>query len=130
MSLPLRVVVPYCYEGSVPYITPMNTSAWRRHWSVAHRERVRWQHWISWAFPTHTRPQAPLVRARVTVTRVSSSRRHPDPDNLAFASKPCLDALVSLRILADDGPEIERVWKWEQGPRRKPETRIRVEELE
>lgn len=119
----------YRWEASVPYVAPLNTSAWRRHWSSAHRERQRWQQLMAFAFPSFARPTAPLARARVTITRVSSSSRHPDPENLAYATKPTLDALVSLRILADDGPEIERVWRWERGPRGTRETRIFVEEL-
>lgn len=119
----------YRWEGSVRYVAPMNTSAWRRHWSAAMRERDQWQRLVAFAFPSFARPAAPLPRARVTITRVSSAPRHPDPDNLAYASKPILDALVSLRILADDGPEIERVWRWEKGPRGVRETRIFVEEL-
>ncbi len=129
MSLPLRALNFYRWEATVPYCAPMNTSAWRRHWSHANRERKQWQQLLAFAFPSFARPSSPLTYARVTVTRVSCASKHPDPDNLAYSSKPILDALVSLRILADDGPEIERVWRWERGPRRKPLTRIFVEEL-
>jgi hypothetical protein len=76
------------------------------------------------------RPEQPLKYARVTVTRVTAASRHPDPDNLAFCSKGLVDALVSIGILEDDGPEVERVWRWIRGPRRKPETRILIESVD
>lgn len=130
VTLPLRVVVPYRYEATIPFVAPMNTSAWRRHWSAAKRERDAWQVAMAFAFPTFARPRQPLARARVTITRITCAAKHPDPDNLAYASKPILDALVSIRVIADDGPEVERVWRWERGTKRgRKFTRVVVEEV-
>jgi Holliday junction resolvase RusA-like endonuclease len=108
----------------------MNTSATRRHWSFAHKQRRQWETWIVFGFKPGNKPREPLKFARVTVTRVTAASKYPDIDNLHYACKPIFDALVSRGILADDGPEVERVIRWERGKRRKPETRIKIEEIE
>jgi hypothetical protein len=86
------------------------------------------------------RPDEPLRRARVTLTRRSSVE--PDYDNLVASFKPVVDALTRSRknrngrwiiradVLADDTPKIlDREYRWEHAPSRHGSIRVEVEEL-
>ena len=124
----------YAFTFTIPRLPPMNTAATRRHWSHGHREAKLWREEVILITRGH-RPPAPLQRARITLTRRSSTR--PDPDNLQTAFKPVVDALTRTRrnvpradvLWDDDSAHLDRVYLWEYAPPRKGGIRVRVEEV-
>lgn len=114
----------YVLSFSVSFLPSLNTSATRRHWSVAHREVKRWRKIVA----AHAFRYYPLQRARVTMVRLSSVE--PDHENLTMSFKPVLDALVHCGVLVDDGPaHVERVYRWEKVARGRGCVGVKVEEI-
>lgn len=110
---------------------PSCNSAAAPHWRTRHIERVKWKSKVCGAVlqALGRWPSKPLERARVELTRCSSSR--PDADNLASSFKFVLDGLVLARVIADDKPSVigQPVFAWEKTSPRKGCVRIKVEEL-
>jgi len=103
----------------------MNTSATRRHWSVAHREVKRWRAIVATYRP---KPSQPLLYARVTCVRMST--REPDYENLTMSFKAAVDSLVHCGIVVDDSPaHMERIYRWAKARPRCGRVAIRVEEI-
>jgi Holliday junction resolvase RusA-like endonuclease len=73
----------------------------RQHWTRDYRLKKRWATLVQWAkFELPRRPQAPLERARVLVTRYSPGSM--DIDNLYGSVKHLLDALIVNGFIVDD----------------------------
>ena len=116
---------PYFLWIEVGYLPPMNTSATRRHWSVAHREVKRWRAIVATYRP---KPSQPLLYARVTCVRMST--REPDYENLTMSFKAAVDSLVHCGIVVDDSPaHMERIYRWAKARPRCGRVAIRVEEI-
>ena len=62
-------------------------------------------------------PAAPLARARVEITRCSTTE--PDYDGLVAGGKFLLDGLVRAGVLEDDNPRVvgQPVYRWERAKR-------------
>lgn len=75
-------------------------------------------------------PKAPLLKAKITCTRVSSQPM--DSDNLVSGFKPIIDGLVDAKVLVND--RFENIgmpdYRWEKGRKAKGCVKIEVEELE
>ena len=66
------------------------------------RQKKEWKN-IVWMLTAGKRPDAPLKRARLTLTRHSTTR--PDPDGLTSSFKHIIDGLVIAKILENDKHE-------------------------
>jgi len=120
MSMSLELLVPR------RLLSPNATRGF--HWSVRAREAIAWEHAIAGTWPAEAAswilaPREPKElfrrgrrlylrrekeRRTVSIVRRVPSRRNfiLDDDNLTFAAKPVLDALVRLGLLTDDS----RIW--------------------
>lgn len=74
-------------------------------------------------------PDKPLGKAKLTLTRHSSQQ--PDYDGLAHSFKRVIDAMVKVRILEDDNPDIigHPEYKWSKIKPRAGCIEIEVEEI-
>lgn len=106
---------------------PLNV-ALRKHYKARHNDKLRWYNYIQ--AETHgKRPQKPLTRALITITRYSS--RTLDFDGLAGSLKPVVDALKISNIIIDDSWKVTGPWVLDQKfkPRAEGERlEIRVDE--
>lgn len=111
----------------IPGLPPLN-SADGLSWSGRRQLRQKWVGHVRNAVLEAGRPAEPMTKARVTITRFSSSE--PDSDNLYFGAKFLLDGLVAARVIADDKPSVigMPVCAWEYAPRGQGRVRIVVEE--
>jgi Holliday junction resolvase RusA-like endonuclease len=100
-----------------------------KHWAVRNREKVWWRNQIAWWVVSKGKPEKPLQRASVTLTRCST--QEPDTGNLAASFKAIEDALVHAGVLEDDCPRVCRpVYAWERAKRGQGGVRIVVESTE
>ena len=110
---------------------PKTTNAKRGfgHWAQYYRESVKWKKSLIPYF-TSMKPSKPLKKARLTLTRYSSSQ--PDYDGLVSSFKHVIDALVDAGILENDKPQnIGRsTYTWEKAEKNKGYIRVLVEEIE
>lgn len=99
-------------------------------WKASHYAKKRWQERvINHVVLMRLKPESPLLRAAISLTRFSTHR--PDQDNLAGSFKPVLDGLVKAGVIADDSNEIIDVkWNWEKTKRMQSRIRIIVESEE
>lgn len=105
-----------------------NTQLKRRHWGHNKRDKDRWIEDVGWAVLAKGKPGKPLERARVVMTRHSSSAI--DSDGLAASFKGARDGLVRAGVLRDDGPECATFeYRWQRAPRGKGFVTIEVEEV-
>jgi hypothetical protein len=119
---------PYVLEFEIKGLTKMSNSLLRGHWKVKHAHAQMWKRAV-WRESWHLRPPQPLLKAKLTLTRVSSAE--PDFDGLVSSFKPIIDGLVEHGILENDKsanigqPE----YKWEKGKRQYGRMRVRVEAI-
>lgn len=71
----------------------------RTHWAVKANEAKKWRKEVAYTV-IGEKPPAPLTRARLTLTRHSSSC--PDYDGLVSSFKGCIDGLKDGKIITDD----------------------------
>lgn len=109
---------------------PKTTNAYKRqHWTHKWEESKKWKALV--AFETHgRRPAIPLFRAKLTLTRSSSSS--PDSDGLVSSFKHVIDGLVYAKIISNDKYENIGMpeYKWEKSKRGKGKIKVKVEETE
>lgn len=105
------------------------TNAGSRNWRAAHSHAKAWKRSV-WAAVWPLRPPEPLKKARLTLTRHSSSR--PDTDGLVSGFKHIIDGLVEARVLEDDSFEHIGMpdYRWEKAKSGQGHVSIKVEELE
>jgi Holliday junction resolvase RusA-like endonuclease len=97
----------------IDYLPPMNTAHTRAHWGVAHREVKKWRRLVFVTFPKKHKPDIPLQKCNIIITRMSS--RQPDYDNMVMAAKPIYDALKKNEIIQDDAPQnVKREYLWKK----------------
>jgi hypothetical protein len=100
-----------------------------KHWAVRNREKVWWRNQIAWWVVSKGKPEKPLQRASVTLTRCST--QEPDRDNLFASMKHILDSLVHAQVIENDKPScIDLVCRWERAKRGQGGVRIVVEAME
>jgi Holliday junction resolvase RusA-like endonuclease len=97
-------------------------------WQAAARERKKWRTAVCMV-ARFRRPEKPLNKARLILTRFSSVK--PDYDNLAISFKSAVDGLTDAGIISDDKDSVvlERQYLWERAGPRKGRIRIEVQEL-
>jgi Holliday junction resolvase RusA-like endonuclease len=98
------------------------------HWRTRHTHTKKWERLV-WAHVWPRKPERPLERAKVTLTR--HSVRKMDADNCRLSFKPIMDALVKYGVLLDDTVAVvgEPVVIQEKAPLRQKSVRVRVEEI-
>lgn len=116
---------------TIPGLPPMNTSDRVSPW--AHRKlKKNWESHVCVAVleALGRWPEAPFQRARVTITRCSTSE--PDFDNLVQGGKFLLDGLKVAGVIVDDSPDVigRPDYHWESAPPGKGCVRIRVESID
>ena len=107
---------------------PKTANGSHGHWRTAAAERKKWRSAVS-SSAFYFRPPAPLARARITLTRLSSSK--PDFDNLVISFKPIVDGLKDAKIILDDSDSVvlERCYLWEKAKPKSGGVRVFVEEI-
>lgn len=112
---------------------PDTLNARKTHWAAKMLQARKWKENVVNAIilGKHPRPESPLQRAKLVLTRYSSASRPPDFDNLVGSFKNCLDGLKEAGILIDDNPLIigQPEYKWEQTNPKKGHITIVVEEV-
>lgn len=108
---------------------PKTTNAFARgsFWAFK-KEKDKWLSAIRCATALR-KPQTPLEKAKLTLTRKSSKR--PDNDGLVSSFKYVIDALVNCGILVDDTPDVIGFpdYRWSQAPMKKGMIHVIVEEV-
>ena len=109
-------------------LPPMNTAD-GMHWRKRNKLKIDWEARVYYAV-IHDRPENPLPKARVSVTRCST--REPDFENLAQGGKFLLDGLVKAGVIADDKPSVigQPEYLWIKAKPKHGSVRITVEEVE
>ena len=109
-------------------ILPRINSADNVHWRVKAKERDTIDMLVR-GRTLRKRPKKPLAKARVRLTRFSSSE--PDTDNLAHSWKFVLDALRACEIIFDDRPSVigSPEFVWEKAAPKHGKIRIQVWEI-
>jgi hypothetical protein len=118
----------YVLEFELVGLPKMANQLLRGHWIVKHRHAAKWK--LAVARATHgKRPSEPLAKARLTLTRVSSSE--PDTDGLISGFKNVVDGLVECGVLVNDKPSNIGVpdYRWEKGRPGHGKIRVKVEEI-
>jgi Holliday junction resolvase RusA-like endonuclease len=105
-------------------INAQQSMHWRRK-----GEYVRAWHRSVWLAVGARKPKAPLERARLTLTRYSSSE--PDYDGLVSSFKPVIDGLIRCGVLKDDKySNIGRSeYRWQKAPAKQGKIQVIVEEV-
>lgn len=96
------------------------------HWSQVAKERKKWRTAIC-LIAKSQRPSTPLAKAKLTLTRCSTSK--PDHDNLAASFKGVVDGLVDADVILDDNDDVvvERHYLHEKAPRNRGYIKVKVE---
>ncbi len=126
--LPAIQQSPYELEFEIEGL-PKTTNAMRRaHWSVHSRHANMWQLRVANAVQK-LRPNEPLSKAKLTLTRCSSNE--PDFDGLVSSFKNCIDSLVNCGVLVND--KVSNIgqpeYKWEYAKKGRGKIRIKVLEV-
>lgn len=108
---------------------PKTTNGSHGHWRAAASERKLWRNAVKLR-ASSKRPNSPLLKARLYLTRFSSGKT--DYDNLVISFKSCVDGLKDARVISDDKDSvvIERHYLTEFASPKKGKVRIVVEEIE
>lgn len=117
----------YVLEFELPGLPPMTNKTHGCSWQALYKKRKEWKEQVG-MIARLRRPEKPLERARVTLTRFSTSR--PDFDGLTSGFKPILDALKGI-VIVDDAPECvgQPTYLWEKARPNYGKIRVRVEEI-
>jgi hypothetical protein len=102
----------------------------RMHWRHQRRDAQLWQREIWFALvQTHSRPEAPYPRAKVSICRQSHGEL--DPDSLTGCVKHIIDALRYAQVLVDDTPAhlVLTVTQWRCPRKVAPQTLIEIQPL-
>lgn len=120
--------VSYQLEFTISGLPKTGNQLLRGHWSVKHGHAKMWKMRVYKAC-WHLRPEKPLKRAKLTLTRVSSVET--DFDNRVSSFKPIIDGLVQAKVLAGDKQENigQPSYVWERGKPGEGCVRVRVEEV-
>lgn len=107
---------------------PKTTNGAHGHWRAAAAERKKWRDAVT-LVAKFRRPPKPLSKARLELTRFSSSKA--DFDNLVISFKSCVDGLKDAGVISDDKDAVivDRKYLWEKAPKGKGRVRIVVEEV-
>lgn len=117
------------FDITIEHLPQLPNALLGAHWRIRSRHATLWRKRIREALlPIRSElPKRPLRKANLICIRRSS--RCPDYDGLVGSFKAPIDALVKLRVLEDDAPEIIGKPKclWDQASPRQGSITIRVE---
>lgn len=121
MSYLLKIEIP----GLPKTPNDLSGGGWRR----GYKNSKEWKA-LAWSRAWPYRPPQPLKKAKLTLTRCSSSKSL-DFDNLAGSFKPVIDGLVRANIIVGDSPDIigRPEYRLEPAPKGKGKIKIVVEEI-
>ena len=99
------------------------------HWRTRAKSKKLWEEMVLEAV-LFERPERPLARARLTLTRCSSTA--PDADNLCASFKPIVDGLTKAGIIEDDNMAVIGFpdYQWQKAKRGEGKVIITVEEVD
>jgi Holliday junction resolvase RusA-like endonuclease len=121
-------VSKYVLEFELAGLPKMPNQLLGSHWRTRSSHASKWKIRV-FAEVYGKRPEAPLSKAKVILTRLSSVE--PDHDGLQGSFKPILDGLVKAGVLEDDKPSVigrpETIW--EKAKPKQGKIRVRVEEV-
>jgi len=103
-----------------------------RRWQFRWAHQKKWRDLIVALVRPEDKPEEPLTKATLTLTRCSSTAREPDHDNMMASYKGLIDGLWRSGIIADDNPGVigTPIIKWVKCKRALKKTIIEVEELD
>lgn len=98
-----------------------------KHWRLVSAERKKWRNAVC-MIAKFRRPEKPLEKAKLTLTRYSS--REMDYDNRVFSFKSCIDGLKDAGVILDDKDSVivSREYPWIKCAQKDACIRIVVEE--
>lgn len=99
----------------------------RAHWAVKIKEANHWKKLV-WLSVCSQKPKEPLNKAKLTLTRCSSSE--PDFDGLVSSFKHVLDGLKESKIIIDDKPSVigSPTYLWMKVSPKAGRIKVKVEE--
>lgn len=120
--------VPYRLEFEINGLPRMTNSRKSSHWRVIQREADDWKMRVI-LYAKSARPKVPLARAKLTLTRCSSTS--PDSDGLVSGFKRVIDGLVLAGVLENDRYENIGMptYLWRKVPAGMGMIRVVVEEV-
>lgn len=116
----------YRLEITIPGLPKMANQQLRGSWRAKHGHAVLWKRKV-WKYVWHLRPETPLEKAKITITRGSSMEA--DFDGLVSGGKHLIDGLVEAAVIINDKPSCigQPCYHWERAARGKGFVRILVE---
>lgn len=109
----------------LPKRTNNNHASWRGRAAEARK----WKRAVIAHVDARNKPKTPLKKAKLTLTRYSSSE--PDFDGLVSGFKHCVDGLIEAGVIENDKMSNVGIptYQWERVARNSGHVRIKVEEL-
>lgn len=116
-------------DFEIPLLPKTTNAQTSMHWSAKQKYVKSWHDLVGYA-TVGKRPRTPLIRAKLTLTRFSSSE--PDFDGLVSSFKHVIDALIVCGVLANDKVSNigQSIYLWEKAPRKNGKIRVTVESIE
>lgn len=116
----------YLLEFELEGLPRTTNSLVRSQWRARHNHAVMWKQAVftkCW----HLRPDEPLTKARITITRHSA--KCPDFDGMVSASKHVVDGLIQAKIIIDDNMVVVGIptYLWQRASPRKGKITVKVE---
>lgn len=114
-------------EFEIPDLPKTINALGRAHWAVKAQEAAKWKALVHLSVCAY-KPEKPLEKARITLTRYSSGK--PDFDGLVSSFKHVLDGLIEAGVIIDDSMDnVTTEYAWERAQPKKGKIHIRVEPL-
>lgn len=106
----------------------INQLAWE-HWTKKKKHNDLWKKNVALAVGLN-KPEKPLEKAKLTLTRYSS--REPDFDGLVSSWKSLIDSLVICGVLKDDTQKVigQSEFLWEKTSPKNGRVRIKIMEVD
>ncbi len=103
----------YTLEFEVPILPRLPNQLLGSNWRTRAGHAKKWERLV-WRYCWHLKPDLPLAKAKLVLTRFSS--RRPDYDGLVGSFKAPIDALVKCGILSGDTHEVIGVPEYRHEP--------------
>ena len=122
-------VEPYVLEFTLQGL-PARTNSAHTSWRARYAEARKWKSMVASAvILKRAKPERPLTKAKLTLTRHSSIR--PDYDGLVSGFKHVIDGLIEAGVIENDRDENVGIpeYRWEKAAQRNGFITVRVEEV-
>lgn len=119
----------YLLRLTLEGLPKMTNAGGRAHWAVKVKEARKWQSMVASAC-FNKQPEAPLTKAKISMTRYSSVE--PDFDGLCSGFKHVLDGLVHAGIIVSDKMSVigKPNYDWKQAPPKRGYIQVDVESID